>query len=77
MFQCGSPSRIDSEAPEAPHTKNGVVIRSVTVTQKIDRNRPHYKVIFQQRYSTGDTSDSIENGSGDIYRYIDLVQVWL
>ena len=31
IFQCGSPSRIDSEAPESPHTKNGAFIRSVTV----------------------------------------------
>ena len=28
--------------PEAPHTKNGAFIRSVTVTQNIDLNRPHY-----------------------------------
>ena len=38
----GSPSRIDSKAPEARHTKNGAFFRSVTVTQEIDLNRPHY-----------------------------------
>ena len=27
----------------SPHTKNGAFIRSVTVTQKIDINRPHYR----------------------------------
>ena len=27
---------------KTPHTKNGAFIRSVTVTQKIDLNRPHY-----------------------------------
>ena len=42
IFQSGSPSRSDSKAPEAPHTKNGVSIRSVRVTQKIDLNRPHF-----------------------------------
>ena len=36
MFQHGSPSKIDGKAPEAPHTKNGVFIRSVRVTMLTD-----------------------------------------
>ena len=31
MFQHGSPSRIDSKSPEAPHIKNGAFIHPVIV----------------------------------------------
>ena len=41
-------SKLGSKDSEAPHTKNGAFIRSVTVTQKIDLNRPHYCTVRER-----------------------------